>query len=386
MFRSRTAPAVATRTDSGESTYESRRSHFFVAYCKQPRIINPDGKYNTLIAIERFVEDCITFDRAGYRITRMKSGEVEFKGTPFGRSHFEQLNDYLSRFSKEVFYSHPVDLFFSVCKALNLIGHNFLAPGTRNAQGISDAELFNDLIAKIRDTGRSPSFRKRVAKDSYRAFRRFHNLVSYVDALFEHVRSRLIVIRLDLKYLVKFKSDTKVGQAQDDLKHFFSNMRNKPSLFDDLVGYIWKLEYSDRGSEHFHVILFFTNDRLLNDSHRGEQIGKYWKKTITGGRGDYFNCNRPGEKAKQKKLCIGRIEYYDETMRRNLLYPLAYFCLDEQNVREKPKQRSRMFGRGEMPQIKENPSGRPRAVMQPPGAYLVRGGIESIGNARLAPI
>ena len=373
MFRSRTAPAVATRTDSGEPTYESRLSQFFVAYCKQPRIINADGKYNTLVAIERFVDDCITRDQAGYRITRMKSGKVEFKSTLFGRSHFCQLNDYLSRFSKEVFYSPSVDLFFSACHALNLIGHDFSDPGARNAQGISDAELFNGLIARIRDTGRSPSFRKRVAKDSYRAFRRFHNLVSYVDALFEHVRSRLIVIRLDLKYHPEQAKKMPVGQAQEDLKHFFDNMRSKPSLFDDLAGYIWKMECGDHGGEHFHVFLFFTNDRMQNDYYRAQQIGEYWEEIITKGRGSYFNCNAPEYVNKFDKLgllAIGRVEYYDDNKRFNLLTPLAYICKDEQSVRAKPKQKSRTFGRGEMPQVRDSQSGRPRSVMCPPRAYL----------------
>lgn len=84
-----------------------------------------------------------------------------------------------------------------------------------------------------------------------------------------------------------------VGQAQEDLKHFFDNMRNKPSLFDDLVGYIWKLECGELGHDHFHVLLFFTNDRLKNDYHRAKQIGEYWVNVITKGRGRYFNCNDP---------------------------------------------------------------------------------------------
>ena len=370
MFKSQAAPAVSTRTDSEEPTDEQRLFQFFAAYRKRPCIIKSSYAYDTLIAIERFVEDCITFDQPGYRITRRKSGRIDFDSTPFGRSHFGQLNDYVSRFSSEVFYSPAVDLFFSACQALNLLGHYFSSPGTKNAQGISDAELFNGLIDSIRDAGRSPSFKKRVAKNTYRAFWRFHKLVNYVDALFEHVRSRLIVLRLDLKYRLEFSGDMAVGQAQEDLKHFFSNMRNKPSLFDDLVGYIWKLECSDGGSAHFHVMLFFTNDRLRNDSHRAEQIGQYWTDVVTKGRGCYFNCNRSEEKAKQAKLCVGRIEYYDDAMRYNLLYPLAYFCKDAQSVREKKKQKSRAYGRGEMPKARDNQSGRPRSLRSPTKAYL----------------
>ena len=164
----------------------------------------------------------------------------------------------------------------------------------------------------------------------------------------------------------------KVGQAQKDLKHFLDNMRSKPSLFADLAGYIWKLEQGEHSNEHFHVILFFTNDSLLNDSYRAEEIGRYWELVITKGRGCYFNCNREVEKAKQKRLCIGRIDYFDDEKRYNLLFLLAYFCKDEQRLQVKPKKRSRPYGRGVMPMpvIDENRKGAPRKYDVPSRAYL----------------
>ena len=203
-----------------------------------------------------------------------------------------------------------------------------------------------------------------MAKNKYRTYCRFKSLAAYVDALFDHVRSRLIVIRLDLEYHHESAKVMEVGQAQEDLKHFFDNMRNKPSLFDDLVGYIWKLECGELGHDHFHVLLFFTNDRLKNDCYRAKQVGEYWEKVITKGRGRYFNCNDPDylrDFDKHQQLAIGRIEYYDSKKRFNLLSVLAYFCKDTQIVRDKPTQKSRAYGRGEMPPERKVRSGRPRS-------------------------
>ena len=325
-----------------------------------------------LIAIERFVTDSIASEQPGYRIVQRKFGGIEFS-TSLSKSYFHLLNYFLSKFAKDGYYSASLDIFFSACNELNLIGHEFVVPSAINAQGVTDAELFNRLINKIREKGRTPQYRKKIAKDNYRPFGKFLSLANYADALFEHVRSRLMVIRLDLKYRHESVTSMSVGQAQDDLKHFFDNMRNKPSLFSDQVGQIWKLECGDHGSEHFHVMLFFTNDRLSNDCHRAELIGQYWEKLITKGRGCYFNCNRPEHKAQQKRLSLGRIEYYDHEKRYNLLYQLAYFCKDEQRIQIKPKQKSRTFGRGEMPQLKEKQSGRPRTIIVPPKAYLSNG-------------
>ena len=363
--------SLVRECNSQEAEDKSRLSQFFNKYRSKR---NPRKGWNItedrLIAIERFVTDAIALNRPGYLKVCNKSGRLEFVGALFSKSYFHQLNGYLLVYSKDCFYSPQVELFFSACRELNLLGHEFVVPVAVNAQGVTDAELFNRLIDKIREKGRAPQYRNKVAQDRYRAFDRFYKNVNYVDALFEHVRSRLIIIRLDLKYRSEHVTNMKVGQAQDDLAHFFSNMRNKPVLFDDLVGYIWKLERSDHGSDHFHVMLFFSNDRLRNDSYRSEQIGQYWEDVITKGRGCYFSCNRQEYKDQQKRLSVSRIEHDDHEKRYNLLYQLAYFCKEEQRIRAKPKQKSRAYGRGEMPQIKETRRGRSRSVIMQPKAYL----------------
>jgi hypothetical protein len=365
----------ANVTDSQKRKEEKQQLQQFYAKYRnnKPDLIQRTPSEEALISIEQFVADCLASQKPGFRITT-RHGQVQFNETVLSRGYFHRLNSFNSRYNKTGDYSPPVKLFFSVCQELQLIGHEFILPRALNAQCVSDAELFNALISRIREKGSTLPYRKQVAQEGYRAFRRFEGLVDYVDALFEHVRSRLIVIRLDLKYREEHVGGMKVGQAQEDFKHFLDNMRSKPSLFADLAGYIWKLEQGEYGSEHFHVILFFTNDSLLNDSYRAEQIGKYWELVITKGRGCYFNCNREVEKAKQKRLCLGRVDYYDNDKRYNLLFLLAYFCKDEQRLQVKPKKRSRPYGRGVMPipVIEESRKGAPRKYDVPSRAYLSR--------------
>jgi hypothetical protein len=82
-----------------------------------------------------------------------------------------------------------------------------------NRYGEMDAETFNRLIEQIRKSGRTPKYKARIAKDNYRSTRRFINLVRYVDALFEHVRSQLLVIRVDLSYCEEEIKAMNPGQA-----------------------------------------------------------------------------------------------------------------------------------------------------------------------------
>lgn len=374
---------AATENTTHDSNDERFLRQFFTNYCNRRSRLVKDDSEDTLLSIERFVTVCIASEQAGYRIATKKPSGVVFTPLLLGNTYFHRLNEFISRRDPNCFYCSPVELFFTACKELNLFSHRFVMPTAINAYGVTDAELFNRLIQKIREGGRMPQYRNKLAKEYSRMFGKFFKLVNYTDALFEHVRSRLILIRLDLKYHSDFAAKMKVGQAQEDLKHFFRNMSSKPSLFSDLVGYIWCLERGANGGfDHFHVVLFFSNDRLGIESHRAELIGKYWESVVTRGYGSYFSAHRSDYWKPWKPSSLGRIEYYDHQKRYGLLDLLAYLCKDEQKIREKPKKRSRSYGKGEMPTVRENSSGRPRSVEVSPKAYLTLSGSKSIGANR----
>ena len=192
---------------------------------------------------------------------------------------------------------------------------------------------------------------------SYEHQRRFRSLRDYVNALFSQ-HARLIVIRLDLKYTGEFIPYTSIEQAQEDISHLFANTRHN-ALFDDLAGYVWKLEESSQEGYHYHLILFFTNAHKQNDGYYGEAIGQYWQNVITQGRGCYFNCNRSEYKGQQSDLAIGRIEHSDAQKRYDLLGILAYFCKEEQALQQKLP-RIRTIRRGDFPEEVKEKLGRPR--------------------------
>ena len=197
----------------------------------------------------------------------------------------------------------------------------------------------------------------KMAGLSYEHQRRFRSLRDYVNALFSQ-HARLIVIRLDLKYIGAFIPYTSLEQAQEDISHLFANTRHN-ALFDDLAGYVWKLEESSQEGYHYHLILFFTNEHKQNDGYYGEEIGQYWQNVITRGRGCYFNCNRSEYKANQSNLAIGRVKHSDVQTCHELLGILAYFCKEEQFIRDKPAG-IRVIGCGRLPDMRKIPLGRPR--------------------------
>jgi hypothetical protein len=359
------------RLNNQDNLADEQLKRFYIRYRNRRTNNAADYQTDLLADIEMFVTDCIATTEPGYTIKHQPPSRVTYIAKILGITYFDHLNRYLDLYNPEYAYSPRIALFFQACKDIGLgKQHRFTAPKAVNRYSEMDAETFNRLIERIRVTGRSPKYRARIAKDLYRSTKRFINLVRYIDALFEHVRSRLIVIRIDLSYCEEEIKAMKPGQAQEDLKHFFDNMRGNPRLFDDLIGYIWKLERSSTGGDHFHVLLFFTNDHISNDERHGREIGEYWIGTITKGRGRYYNCNARYEKNKHQWPAIGRVEHYDDRKRYSLLYILAYFCKDEQSLRIKAKKKSRAFGRGVMPSPREVRGGRPRSFEVPHGSYL----------------
>jgi hypothetical protein len=143
-------------------------------------------------------------------------------------------------------------------------------------------DLLNDFIVGLRTEAKSPQFDK--AKSSYGRVRHQNekSLRKYIEALFDHKRARLRVLRVDLLYKKDHPED--YFQAKEDLEHFLNNWRSN-KLFDDLDGYAWRLEYAPQTGFHYHLLFFFDGSAVNGDVIKARKIGEYWETTVTQGRG-----------------------------------------------------------------------------------------------------
>lgn len=177
----------------------------------------------------------------------------------------------------------------------------------------------------------------------------------YVDALQEKF-SKLAVIRNDLGY--KKDENNQVDVTLEDVKrdlNTLSNNNRNNSAYDNLAGYIFKIEYGVDKGPHVHALFFFDGNKVQNDKFKADQIGQNWKK-ITKGRGCYHNCNRNN----YKENATGMLDYRDIEKRRNLDKAMEYFSKEEQSIdalKENGKDRS--IRRGTIPKEKST-RGRPR--------------------------
>jgi hypothetical protein len=213
----------------------------------------------------------------------------------------------------------------------------------------------NECVDQIRQEVKSKRFLAKLNSYQRSSNKNYKELTGYVDALFER-HARLLVLRVDLSYS-KENSKTTQAQAKRDRERLLENARSN-KLFDDMVGYIWKLEHGPEKGFHYHMMFFFDGSKVREDITLAKRIGEYWKEVITKGRGLYYNCN--AVKLAYASCGIGMIEHADAELRSGLCN--AVFYLTKTDLYMKLQTEGRGMGKGLYPSPK-GARGRPRALM-----------------------
>ena len=317
---------------------------------------NNFGDIRTITEIDEFAMKVISSVEPGFLINRNEKGELDLIILELG-NYYSRLNYYLGQFDSNHVYSEHVKLFHDSCSALG-IAYWSLVDDPRifyPTCGKIGAELYNELLEKIRTVSRTTQFKQKLYARNYNSVRNYQSCVQYIDALFVRY-SRLLVLRLDFSYL-KMQCAT-FEEVRYDIEHFLSNRRSN-SLFDNRVGYIIKLEYTAEKGPHFHCFFFLDGSKVHQDVYLAQEFGYYWIK-LTEGRGIFFNCNM---KKDQYEYCgVGMIHHADVQMRENLLRPIQYITKPEQSILMKSSPKTRVFWRGEMPGERTSNAGRPRKI------------------------
>ncbi len=203
------------------------------------------------------------------------------------------------------------------------------------------------------------------------------SLAQMVNELFDHVSSRLLVIRIDFIYRSEFKDQITLDLVQEHRSRLLDNRRRNKKLFADLLGYAWSLEHGSydpktniAGTGFHHHFLFLFNGHIRNlDINIGLAIANYFDTVITHGMSHSYVSNF--DKAKFEKngtLGIGSIAHNDIEERNNLLSHVAGYLAKGTLSKDGSEQdvlfgKYRRFGRSQLDPIPVGTikRGRPRA-------------------------
>lgn len=305
--------------------------------------------------------------------------------------HMKYLPEYIQLYSKNYHYSPLLDFFFEQYRI-----HPVRECLTLDEFDSTDIDIFNNFISTMRQHATEVKLKKKVADWLSKSKKNQKSLMAFENKLFKK-NARLMVIRLDLNYHKAEFSLAEIGElckrnaalkerdlsdywaggdisekrvmegrialeeVQRDRKHLFGNMKGKPSLFEHLVGYVWRIECGREAGYHLHVMFFFDGSYVQKHEYLAQEIGEYWRDVITKGRGYFESCNR--NKTKYGDYwALGTINHWEVARRNSLKAAMQYFCKTNQIVQVVPYRGCHLFGTGfaHRDRGQVNHSGRPR--------------------------
>lgn len=221
----------------------------------------------------------------------------------------------------------------------------------------------------------SDTFKKEIAQQRKYASEYKKEVRNYINGLFDY-RSRLLVIRIDLSYRkgifrkittnISNKPLSKQEHKLEDLKAWSLEVKEhrkmllkslKKQYSNGFIGYMWKLEYTEIKSFHYHMMFFLDSSEHREDITIAQNIGELWVNQITQGDGLYWNCN--ANKNSYKNLGVGIINHHEDVLRDNVINTALYLVKKDYLIRSVMfNSKNRAFGKGHNP--KKSKSGRPR--------------------------
>ena len=318
------------------------------------------GSFMPLAKIELMVEEIRATKELAFEITFDERWQVLLIPKSLER-YYLTVKSVLASYSDQYVYSPRVDIFFETAKELNLLSEGFSFGNPLHIDAASRwryADLFNELISRIRDQCEKSSFKTRLLRHERNAQRRLGRGLMWERGMFEW-RSRHLFLMLCLNYKARARRHIRPEDVQRHLQRLLNNRRAN-CLLAGITGYIWKIEDGRKSGLHVHILIAYSSKRKA-DINIARRIGEYWRDVITDGKGSYRNSNADRQMHREKGHGegTGQINDVDLVRRQALRGNIVYMVKGGQHLKRKSGPKYRSFGMSQPP--KKKVAGRPRA-------------------------
>lgn len=258
------------------------------------------------------------------QIRLRRNGQAAERRTPLAE-HLKWMHRYYRVFSRHHTF-HPYVVLFLREYRKHAIRHvSGLSLDSCIATGASVEEVLDDFVQTLRTEAKKCGLRKRAAAWQGKFDRNADRLFDLLDQVSRRSQ-RLIVIELELNYLASRLPGEEVieiinqdcwgreaeldaywsgwnldrieppsvkvpfDEIQRDRRRLCANLKGKPTLFNHLLGYVWRVHFTPMAGYGLQLSLIFDG---ADGDHEGlgEEIGLYWQATITQGRGRFRQVN-----------------------------------------------------------------------------------------------
>lgn len=206
-----------------------------------------------------------------------------------------------------------------------------------------------------------------------RSHNQYQSLQNYINGLFDRY-SRLLVIRIDCSYTEATRHmDFELARIHRTC--FFSQQAryrhlDDSAIFNDQVGFCWKLEWGADKLLHYHFLFFYDGSRVRQDITLANRLGQRWKWIVATTTpldrpqviGSTFNCNQRAfnHYRDNRNNALGMMAYNEDkrgALERVMDY-LAKRSKSDEIVSLMVPHGYRTFGHGGIPE--QSHRGRPR--------------------------
>lgn len=254
-------------------------------------------------------------------------------------------------FEDETCTSPEVDLFRKVLKENITLHHltvsqsDFWIRNHNDAiavapnQFILKAEILNgfcnQLVCAIsKDTSYQKASQSRLEK-SINQNKKSKRLVKKLLNTFR----RLLIIKMD--FSIHTNHIITLELLKIYLQMFTKKLHAPNDKVPPIVGYVWKLEYSQLKKYHYHFLFFMDANTSTENKNFADKLGELWQ-SITLKKGVYQNFN--DDEKTNKNLAIGLITHDDQEKNDTLHLMIDHITKTEQFILEKNQINQRTFG------------------------------------------
>lgn len=150
---------------------------------------------------------------------------------------------------------------------------------------------------------------------------------------------KLLIIKMD--FFIHTNHTITLELLKIFLQMFTKKLHAPNDKVPSIVGFVWKLEYSELKRYHYHFLFFMDANALTEDKNFAEKLGELWQ-SITLKKGVYQNFKH--DKPVGKNLAIGVITHDDQEKIDALHLMIDHITKTEQFIIEKNQINQRTFG------------------------------------------
>nr|WP_225873528.1 inovirus-type Gp2 protein [Acinetobacter baumannii] len=206
-------------------------------------------------------------------------------------------------------------------------------------QFILKAEILNEFCYQIScSIASDTSYQKASQLRQEKSINQNKKIKRLVRKLFNTFR-KLLVIKMD--FFIHPDHTVPLELLKIYLRAFIKKLHAPNDKVPPIVGFVWKLEYSDLKRYHYHFLFFMDANEFTENHNFADKLGELWQ-SITLKKGVYQNFKH--DKPVGKNLAIGVITHDDQEKIDALHLMIDHITKTEQFIIEKGQTNQRTFG------------------------------------------